>query len=421
MSELFDLAVAFASQPVPGEGRVAIVTNSGGPGIMATDAVESKHLQMARFKKETITALHGHLPAEANIYNPVDVLGDAGPDRYRFALASVLADENVDSVVVLVCPTAVTRPLETARAMIEMHQVQPDKPMLAAFMGGAKLAEGTRLLTQSGVPCFTFPEPAITSISGLVDYARLRTRPASPEIFHFNDVDRKTVQSIFTRVKKDNRLVLLGSEAAKVAAAYGIHAAHTVLATQPEEAAAKAETIGYPVVLKVASPKILHKTDLGGVKMGLDTPDKVIAGFIEIMENVHRYMPQAAVYGIEVQKMMPKGIELIIGMSRDVQFGPLIAFGLGGIYVNLIKDVSFRLAHRLTKQEIKDMIAETKAFTLLRGYRGEKPADINAIVEVIGRVASLATDFPEMAEMDINPLFAYNSGVCALDLKITIE
>ncbi|MCL6559241.1 MAG: acetate--CoA ligase family protein, partial [Firmicutes bacterium] len=193
------------------------------------------------------------------------------------------------------------------------------------------------------------------------------------------------------------------------------------LATHPDEAVSLADQMGYPVVLKIASPKIIHKTDVGGVKIGLDSAEKVRSGFIEIMENVQRYLPAVVVHGIEVQKMMPKGTELIIGMTKDVQFGPLIAFGLGGIYVNLLKDVSFRLAHGLTTREIENMLTETKAYTLLRGYRGEEPADIKAIVEVIARVARLVTDFPEITEMDINPVFAYNQGVSALDVKITVS
>ncbi|MGB9825639.1 MAG: acetate--CoA ligase family protein, partial [Desulfofundulus sp.] len=222
-------------------------------------------------------------------------------------------------------------------------------------------------------------------------------------------------------VMRDNRLVLLGSEAAAVARAYGIPAAPISLVTSPEEAVEEAEKMGYPVVLKVASPKILHKTDVGGVKIGLDSPEAVRKGFIEIMENVHRLLPQAVVYGIEVQKMMPGGVELIIGMTRDVQFGPMIACGLGGIYVNLLKDVAFRLAQGLTRREIETMLSETKAFTLLRGYRGEKPSDLPALVEAIGRTARLVLDFPEINEIDINPVFVYNQGLSALDIKITIS
>lgn len=421
MPELFDLAVAFASQPIPAGDRVAVITNSGGPGIVATDNIEEKKLKMARFSRETIEALRNYLPAESNIYNPVDVLGDAKADRYHFALKSVLADPGVDSAVVLVCPAGVTEPAETARAMAQMRKDYPDKPLFAALMGGERLEEGEKILSQAHIPCFTFPEPAITSISGMVSYGRIKNLPAKIEPPAFGNIDLKTVKATLYDVKRDNRLVLLGSEAAEIISAYGIPAAPTVLASTPDEAAAQADRLGYPVVMKIASPKILHKTDVGGVKIGLDNREKVSQGFIEIMDNVHRYLPRVAVYGVEVQKMMPRGVELIIGMTRDIQFGPLIAFGLGGIYVNLLKDVSFRLVDGLTETEINDMISETKAYTLLRGYRGEKPADIASILGIIGRVAKLAGDFPEINEIDINPVFAYNQGASALDVKITIS
>ncbi|WP_347488151.1 acetate--CoA ligase alpha subunit [Desulfoscipio sp. XC116] len=421
MTELFDLAVAFAKAPVPKGNRVAIVTNSGGPGIIATDNVESRGLQMARFDKATIEEMRANLPAEANIYNPVDVLGDAKADRYRFALQKVCADPNVDSVVVLMCPVGVTEPVETTEAILEMRRTFPDKPIFAAYMGGESLAAGASMLAKAGVPCFTFPEPAIASISGLVHYSEILDVPGEDSANDLSNIDCKGVKAIFYDVLKDNRLVLLGSEATEVAKCYGIPAAPVVLATSPEEAAAEADKMGYPVVLKVASPKIMHKTDVGGVQIGLNTAEEVRRAFVEIMENVHGYMPQVVIYGIEVQKMMPRGTELIIGMTRDVQFGPLIAFGLGGIYVNLLKDVSFRLARGLTDREIEYMLRETKAYTLLRGYRGEKPRDMKALVETIRRVAALVNDFPEIAEMDINPVFAYENGLSALDIKITIS
>lgn len=421
MTELFDLAVAFAKSPVPKGERVAIVTNSGGPGIIATDNVESKNLKMARFEKETIEELRANLPAEAGIYNPVDVLGDAKADRYRFALQKVCEDPNVDSVLMLMCPTAVTEFEETARALIDIRDAYPDKAIFAANMGGDSLSGATRMLAEAGIPCFTFPEPAINAIRGMVNYNSYRKKNGQVEQEPPLQVDKKAVKAVLYDVVKDKRLVLLGSEASEVARAYGIPVAPISLATTPEEAAAKAEEIGYPVVLKVASPKILHKTDVGGVKIGLNTAEEVKNAFIEIMDNVKRYLPRVEVYGVEVQGMMPKGTELIIGMTKDIQFGPLIAFGLGGIYVNLLKDVSFRLAKGLTTREIKSMLEETKAYTLLRGYRGAPPADIDAVVDVIRRVARLVLDFPEITEIDINPLFAYSEGVSALDIKITIS
>lgn len=420
MPELFDLAIAFSAQPIPPNANVAVVTNAGGPGIVATDRVETSGLNMARFSKETIDILRKELPAESNIYNPVDVLGDAGADRYHLALDKVLADPSVGSAVVLVCPTAVTDPLPTARAIVDLHHRYPDKPVLAAYMGGPMLSAGAELLSAEGIPCFTFPEPAIEAISGMHRYAELSKNKFAAEEMEIQ-VDDETARNVLSTVRQDGRLVLLGSESYQVAAAYGIPAAPVELATSPEEAVELAEKIGYPVVMKVASPKIMHKTDVGGVKINLADADAVRRGYIEINENIQRYLPDVIIHGIEVQKMMPKGVELIVGMSRDVQFGPLIAFGLGGIYVNLLKDVSFRLARGLTRREIETMLTETKAYTLLRGYRGEKPADTGTLVEIVARVARLVTDFNEITEMDINPVFAYPRGASALDIKITIS
>lgn len=421
MSELFDLAIAFVNQPVPKGNKVAIVTNSGGPGIIATDKVEQHGLQIARFSKETIEEFRNNLPPEAGIYNPVDVLGDAKADRFNFALEKVLKDENVDSAVVLLCPVAVTQPLETAEALVELNRAYPEKPLLVAYMGGETLAEGAKYLSQNGIPCFTMPEPAIAAVAGLSTYRGLRERADKFEEILYFKPDQKTVKAVFYDVKRDNRLALLGSEAAEVITAYGIAATPTVLAQSPDEAAATADNMGFPVVLKVASPKILHKTDVGGVKIGIESADEVKRTYVNILESVHRYLPKVIPHGIEIQKMVPKGIELIVGMTRDVQFGPLIGFGLGGIYVNLLKDVSFRLAHGITCTEITDMITETKAYTLLKGFRGEKPMDIDAVSEVIRRVAMLAVHFPEIMEIDINPIFAYEHGVAALDVKITLS
>lgn len=420
MSELFDLATLFVNQPIPRGRRVAIITNAGGPGIIATDKIEEYSLSMARFTKETIDELRLNLPAEAGIYNPVDVLGDAKADRFKFALEKVLKDENVDSVVLLLCPVAVTQPVETAQAIIELNKAFPDKPLIASYMGGPSLAEAAKMLGESGIPTFTMPEPAIGALAGMSTYAKIRESRTDKKENDYKP-DQKTVKAVFYDVKRDNRLTLLGSEAAEVIAAYGVPVTPTKLSRSPEEAAAMADEMGYPVVLKVASPKILHKTDVGGVKIGISTPGEVKSAYVNIMESVHKYLPAVVPHGIEIQKMAPKGIELIVGMTRDVQFGPMICFGLGGIYVNLLKDVSFRLAQGLTVSEIKEMVAETKAYSLMKGFRGEKSVDIDAVCEVISRLAMLATDFPEIMDIDINPIFAYERGVSALDVKITLS
>jgi len=421
MSDLFDLAVAFVNQPVPAGNRVAVVTNSGGPGIIATDSVERNKLKMARFNKETLEYMRSQLPVEASVYNPVDVLGDATPERYTIALESILKDDNTDSALVLLSPTAVTEPVKIANMIVDMHKKYPQKPLFTSYMGGETLTEGIRILSEAGIPCYTFPEPALKAISGLVTYDALRTKlQKNKPIAPAPDVDKEKVKEVFAEVRRDNRVTLLGYEATMVAEAYKIPVAPVVLAKSPDEAVAAAEKMGYPVVLKVASPHIIHKSDVGGVKVGLSSAQEVKDAYNAIMESVTRLMPDTPIYGIEVQVMMPKGTETLIGMTRDVQFGPMIAFGMGGIYVNLLKDVSFRLANGLTREDIEEMISETKAYTLLKGYRGSEPCDIPSLVEAIARIAQLCMDFPEIAELDLNPVNAYPDKAVALDVKITL-
>jgi len=421
MDELFHLAAAFARQPVPRGANVAVVTNAGGPGIVATDEIERVGLRMARFGRETVGALREDLPREAGIYNPVDVLGDATPERYRRALERVLRDDGVDGVLLLLCPTAPAQPVETARAIIDLHRRYPAKPLLAVYMGGATLAEGARLLREAGIPCFTFPEAAVDALAGMVKYARRGRRVRGRSPLSFEDVDRAAVREVLAGVREERRLVLLGLEAFRVVAAYGIRVVPGGLATSAPAAVALAEEIGYPVALKVVSPQILHKSDVGGVRLNLTDGPGVVAAYAGITESVQRLLPGAHVCGIEVQKMLPRGTELILGMTRDLQFGPVLAFGLGGVYVNLLRDVAFRLAWGLGRRDIGAMVAETRAFSLLRGYRGQRPADLPAVVDAIARVAALVTDFPEIAELDINPLVAYPDGVVALDVKITVD
>ncbi|MCF8010665.1 MAG: acetate--CoA ligase family protein [Clostridiales bacterium] len=421
MPQLFDLATAFSRQPVPKSGRVAVVTNAGGPGIVATDTIENEGLTMSKFSQETLKQLEEYLPGEANIYNPIDVMGDAKADRYAFSLEKALADDNTDSALVLVCPTAVTEPVETAQKIIDIHKKYPEKPVLTAYMGGEILKEGADLLEKEGIPCFTFPETAIHAFKGMSIYNTLKQRVTETTVEPGLPVDKKKVETIFKEVKKDGRQVLLGSETYRVAEAYQISAAPIELAANPDDAVTMAEKMGYPLVLKIASEEIIHKSDVGGVKIKLANAQEVREGFQEINDNVKKHAPEANIHGIEVQKMMPEGRELLIGMSKDPQFGPLLAFGLGGIYVNLLKDVSFRLTHNLTKTDIENMIKETKAHTLLHGYRGEEPADIETLISIIKQVSILVTDFPQISELDINPVFAYTDGASALDIKITLS
>lgn len=420
MNELFDLANAFTTQPIPTSKKVVIVTNSGGPGIVTSDAVELSGLEMSRFTEETLAVLREKLPITANIHNPVDVVGDAHHDRYQIALETTLKDPNVGSAVVLLSPTAVLDIKKAAEVTVEAGKANPDKPIVASFIGGYAVEEGVNYLNANGIPTYPFPEPAVATLKGMYRYGELRKQVQESKEWVFTDVNREKVAEIFAKVKADGRNLLLGPEAAQVASLYGIPAAPSKLATTAEEAAACAEEMGFPVVLKIASPDIMHKTDVGGVKVGLKTREEVAAAFESIMDSSKKAVPNAKIYGVEVSKMMPKGDEMIIGMVKDPTFGPMIAFGLGGVLVNLLKDAAFRLANGLTENEVHEMISETKAYTILKGFRGAQPDDIPALAEAIGRVAQLCRDFPEITELDINPVFAYPKSLSALDVKIKL-
>jgi acetyltransferase len=420
MSELFDVANVFDDCHLPGGNRVAIVTNAGGPGIITTDAVEMSGLAMAKFSPSTIETMKKGLPSAASVYNPVDALGTAQPQDYALCVDATLQDENVDAVLVLLTPQAMTKETETAQVIVESKKKYPTKPLLAVFMGGNSMTYPRIVLNEGGIPVFDFPERAVNAIAELYRYTVVRDslKDETPPKFK---VDKKRVKEIIKRVRNDHRRVMLGSEAHLIAEAYGIRVARTQLATSAEEAQAIAAEIGFPVVMKIASPDIVHKSDIGGLMIGLKSEEEVKNAFLQILDNVRTHVPRAVVYGVDVQEMAMKGKELIIGCSRDIQFGPLIMFGAGGIFVNYLKDVSFRLAP-MTRSDASDLIAETKMGTLLQGVRGEEPSDIDAIADTILRISQLVCDFKEIVELDINPAFAYEkgNGVIAVDVKITI-
>jgi acetyltransferase len=420
VEELFDYAVAFSSQPLPLENGVAIVTNAGGPAILATDMCEALGVKLASLSEETLKKLRESLPPSSSLHNPIDLLGDARADRYRAAIEETLGDDAVGSLLVILTPQAVTESLETAETLVDIGRGRA-KPILAVFMGGRTIEEASKHLMDNGVPCFDFPEKAVRALSALTQYAEFLKRPEStPQVF--SDVDKATAHERIESAKREGRVVLLPHEAAEVAAAYGIPVPAAKLAMSLEDAVRFAEEIGYPVALKVVSPEILHKSDVGGIALSLNSREEVGEAYAAILTRVSGYMPRAQIYGILVTRMFPQGKELIVGVDRDVQFGPLIMFGLGGIYVNFLRDVAFRLAP-LSAEEAQEMVEETKAYTLLKGVRGEPPSDIYALVDILLRVSQLVTDFPEIVEMDINPLFAYEAGkgCVAIDVKITLS
>ncbi|MFW9843410.1 MAG: acetate--CoA ligase alpha subunit [Candidatus Thorarchaeota archaeon] len=420
MASLFDVASVFDDMSLPTGNRVAIITNAGGPGILTTDACEFSGLEIAQFTSDTTEYLKANLPPAASVNNPIDALGTAQPEDYDICIEASLKDENVDAVLVLLTPQAMTKVTDTAKVIVDAHKKHPEKPLLAVFMGGNSMVYPRIVLTTGGIPVFDFPERAVHALSELYKYTVSRDRLKDEEIPKFK-VDMKQVEKIIDNVRKDGRRVMLGSEAHAIAEAYDIPVARIRLATTQEEAADIANEFGYPVVMKISSPDIVHKSDIGGIKVGLYNYADVQIAFHEIMENAKTHMPDAKVYGVDVQEMADKGRELIIGCSRDVQFGPLIMFGTGGIYVNYLKDISFRLAP-MTRTDASELIMETKMGKLLSGVRGEAPSDIEAIQDTILKISQLVTDFEEIVELDINPAFGYEKGkgVSAVDVKITI-
>ncbi|HNT73935.1 MAG TPA: acetate--CoA ligase [Anaerolineae bacterium] len=418
MEALFDYARAFAYQPLLKGDRIAIVTNAGGPGILATDALERAKLEIPRLTPETTEKLMANLPGAASAANPVDVLGDALADRYEHALQLVLNDPKVDGVIVIVTPQAMTEIEATAHAVGRMAK-DCGKPVLGCFMGEARIQAGIDVLWQYGIPNYPFPERAADALAAMRDYRKEQDRRIFGAVPI--DVDKRPVRELFDRVRSEGRVSIGDAEAWEVLKAYGFTVPRSRLASSPEEAVSIAEEFGYPVVMKIASPDILHKTDVGGVKVNLRTPGDVRDAFDLMIYRAGRYVPGARVWGCQVQEMVHGGREVLLGMSRDPQFGPLVAFGLGGIYVEALKDVSFRIAP-FSPREADEMIREIRAYRLLEGVRGEPPSDHMALVDALLRISQLVTDFPEIVEMDVNPLMVFEEGrgAMAIDMRLVL-
>jgi len=419
LQALLDYARAFAHQPLPRGGRVAIVTNAGGPGILATDALERSGLEVARLSRETMAALEDFLPGEASVVNPVDILGDGSAERYEQALRVVLADERVDSVIVIAVPQALIDLEATAEAVGQLA-AKTDKPVLGCFIGEASTEVGVAVLDRYGVPNYPFPERAAAALAAMNEYRQEQKRPLYDDVERF-PADVEAVRALLEQARGEGRVSIGDAEARALLAAYGFPIPRSVLAATPEEAVAAAEEMGYPVVMKIASPDILHKTDVGGVKLNLRSPDDVRDAFDLIVYRAGRYVPGARIWGCLVQQMVTGGREVLLGMSRDPQFGPLVAFGLGGIYVEVLKDVAFRVAP-FSRQEAEEMIREIRSYPLLEGIRGEPPADHEAMVDALLRISQLVTDFPEIVELDINPLMVFEEGrgAMAIDMRLVL-
>ncbi len=421
VEDLFDYAKAFSYQNPPHGDKVGIITNAGGPGIMATDELARTGLKLATLSEKTQQKLAEGLPATAALGNPVDVIGDALTDRYRHAIETVLASKEVDSLLVVLTPQVMTEVKRVAAVTTALAKQHSDITVLSAFVGGESIERGRQVFCRYCFPNYPFPERAIDTLKRMQQYsawkkseaARLgavKSFPPSPK--------NATTDAIFASKKAGDRLSF--EEAKDLVSAYGIHVPEIRLAQTAEEAASHATEIGYPVVLKIASPQIYHKTDVGGIRIDLSDTDAVKTAFAEIIASVKENAPQATIEGITVEAMMSLGNEIIIGVNRDLQFGHMLMFGLGGIYVEILRDVTFRIAP-VSHQEALQMIEEIKAISILKGARGEKPVDLDSIAEVIVKVGQIVTDYPQISELEMNPLIASPvHGTIAVDTKCIV-
>ncbi|KKN40204.1 hypothetical protein LCGC14_0735740 [marine sediment metagenome] len=436
IEDLFDYGEIFLYQPIPNENSFAIITNAGGPGIVATDAFEREDLKFASFSESILHTLRAELPAAASIFNPIDIVGDATPDIYKFTLETVFglngkveANEiSTEGALIIVTPQAQTDPSSVARLIKNIStEYLSTKPIVCSFIGGKTIAEGRDFLKKNHIPCYHFPDRAAAGLKALIKRREyLNSTPLIEREIPRYDVNQERVRDIFTSVREDNRNVLLSYETSEIFDCYGIKSPKSRLAQTPRQAMKILAETGKSV-MKIVSPHIVHKTDIGGILLNIEREQDAFEAFIQIINNAKKFGPQnAKIYGVEVQEMIDfkaesKINEIIIGMSEDPQFGPLLMFGTGGIYANFMQDVAFNLAYKFTRRDAKNLIERTKIFNLLQGVRGESPSDIEAITDVLLRLSQLVNDFPEIVELDINPLLAFVKSYSAVDIKITIN
>jgi acetyltransferase len=419
IEEMFDLLAIFANMPMPKDNRVAIVTNAGGLGVMAADALGDHNLTLASFSAETVERLKANLPAAAAFYNPVDVVGDADAERYEYAIRAIAEDENVSSVIALMAPTDLVDVASVART-ISSFAGKVEKPIVTSFVGGEDLKEAISILRASGIPNYDTPDQAAFSIGAMLRYQAHNQRKPSVEVFRA-EADLSLVREVLQEVREQGRLQLSEGEGKRILRAYGLNVPEEGLAHSPDEAVAIARRIGYPVVMKVESPDIAHKTDVGGVAVDIKSDEEAAQQYQLIISRSRGKMPNARVDGVSVQKML-KGREVIVGMVRDEQFGPVVTFGLGGIFVEIMKDVA-QLVAPFGRAEAAQLVRSIKAYPILTGARGRRPADIKALEDTILTLAQIAMDFPEISELEVNPVIVGDEGqgVGAVDALVTIR
>lgn len=406
MEELFDYATAFSKQPLPAKGNLAIVSNAGGPSIISTDACSNYGLKLADIS-DIRSKIDKVIPPWGSSKNPIDIVGDADYNRFRNVLDHVLKHKNVGSVVTMCTPSATLDYNKLAEVIVEMSK-KYKKTMLASLMGLDEGIENRKILADGGVPYYTYAEGAIRALRAMKTFADWIKTPAGT-VTKFK-ANKAKARKILNRAKKEGRTNLLEEEGQDILRAYGLPLPKSMLAKSADEAVKFANKIGYPVVLKIASPEIIHKSDAGGVKVNLANDDEVRQAFDIITKNAKKYDKKAEIKGVLVVEMVKGGKEMILGSKLEPGFGSLLMLGMGGIYVEVLRDVVFRIAP-VTDKEANDMISSIRTKKLLEGVRGEKPADVNKLSECLQRLSQLVSDFDgEIKELDMNPVLVLDKG-----------
>ncbi len=418
IEELFDMAMGFAAHSFPRSRRTAVLTNAGGPGILAADALELAGLTLAELTPATVDALRPLFPPEASIRNPLDMIVSATPAKYNAALTTLLADPGVDAIVPIFVPPFGVQAEDVAEAIVSAARVSPEKPMFAVLMGREGLPQGRSELHAAGIPAYIFPESAARALLALNRQREWEARPVAEA--HTLPVDRESAKRILDGAAGASREQLTQRESLALLDAYGVATAPVRVVSDESDLESAADEIGYPLVMKLESPDITHKTEVGGVRTGIATAVQLREAYSAMLANVRLRAPQARVEGVLLQRMVSDGRETIVGISRDARFGALLMFGLGGIFVETLQDVIFRLPP-VDEMQARDMIRGIRGARILRAHRGALAADEDALVNALCRIGQLAEDFPQIAELDVNPLLGLPDGAIAVDARVRID
>ncbi len=417
IEELFDMAMAFEARTLPATRRTAVLTNSGGPGIVIADALEPFGLELGELKPGTIAKLKAILPAEASVQNPLDMIATATPTTYRVALSALLQDEGVSSAIAIFVPPLGVHQEDVAEAVVQAAATVPGKPVLAVLMGRKGLPQGRAELSPARIPAYIFPESAARALATLVRYREWIERPADPPMRF--EVDKVGAAVIIEAALSSGRDRLNEIEALDLLAAYGIPVARADMLHSAEDAREFMSKLDGRAVFKIVSPEISHKSDVGGVLTGIASAQEGASAYEAIVKRVATALPHAHIDGVLAQAQVPSGREFIVGLAHDPIFGPLIMFGLGGVYVEALRDVVFRIVP-IGSSDARDMVRSIRGAALLGALRGQPAVNVKLVEDVLLRLSLLAQDFPSISELDVNPLVAVGDAIMAVDCRVRL-